>query len=107
MFGALCTISTNMWCRVRMERRDHSKISDRPPACSASATTTPLNAFTFPGRRTITRDLYGDPFASPDTKYSSVRYGKSSTLTAPATTLTGGLGYIRPGPAIGPDTVGI
>ena len=55
MFARLCTISTNMWRRVRIETRDHSKTSDRPPACSASDTTTPLNVFGSFGRRTMMR----------------------------------------------------
>ena len=55
MFAPLCTISTNMWLRVRIDWRDHSKISDRPPACSASETTVPLNAAALRGRRTMMR----------------------------------------------------
>jgi hypothetical protein len=72
MFGALCTISTNMWCRVRIDTRDHSKISDRPPACNASVTTTPLNVLASAGRRMMIRVVYGDPLAVPETRYSSV-----------------------------------
>ena len=55
MFAGLWTISTNMWRRVRIDTRDHSKTSDRPPACSASDTTTPLNAAGSSGRRTMMR----------------------------------------------------
>jgi hypothetical protein len=44
--------------------------------------------------------------AVPETKCSSVIYGKSSTLTAVGTTLTGGFGYIGPGPATGPEIAG-
>jgi hypothetical protein len=54
-FAALWTISTNMWFRVRIDWRDHSNTSERPPACSASATTVPLNADVFRGRRTMMR----------------------------------------------------
>src|SRR5688572_10717035 len=99
MFAGLCTISTNMWLRVSIDTRDHSNTSDRPPACSASATTVPTNAFTSFGRRTTMPVTNG---ASPGlpalTKYSSVRYGKSSTRGDAATTFTGGFGYIGPGP---------
>ena len=55
MFAGLWTISTKMCFRVRIDARDHSKISDRPPAWSASATTTPLKPLTSVGRRTIIR----------------------------------------------------
>src|SRR6188768_313545 len=96
--AGLWTISTNRWCRVSTDTRDHSKISDRPPACCASATTVPLNAFVSLGRRTMMRVWYGAPAAVPETKYSSVTYGKSSTFGAVATTLTAGFGYIIPGP---------
>src|SRR5687767_11931323 len=106
MLAALCTISTNMWLRVRIDWRDHSKMSDLPPACSASATTVPLKAPGVRGRRTMIRVAYGASLIVPETKYSSVRYGKSSTCTAPGTTLIGGFGYIMPGAAIGPEIVG-
>src|SRR5512134_351740 len=89
-----------------MDCRDHSKTSDRPPACSASATTVPLNALALRGRRTMMRVAYGASAIVPETKYSSVTYGKSSTFTAFGVTLTAGSGYIRPGPLIGPEMVG-
>src|SRR5688572_32080941 len=106
MFGALCTISRKRCFRVRIDTRDHSKINDRPPACSASATTTPLKPLTSVGRRTMMRVVYGAPLAVPETKYSSVTYGNASTDTALGTTLTGGLGYISAGPVIGPEIAG-
>src|SRR5215471_5940781 len=82
-------------------------MSDRPPACCASATMVPLNAVGFVGRRMIIRVMYGAPFAVPERKYSSVMYGKSSTFTAVGTMLIGGFGYIMPGDVTGPETVGI
>ena len=106
LFG-LCTISANTWLRVRIDTRDHSKISERPPACCASATMVPLNAVEFSGRRMMIRVLYGAPAAVPERKYSSVTYGKSSTFTAVGTMLTAGFGYIAPGDVTGPETVGI
>src|SRR6476646_3660149 len=66
----------------------------------------PLNAAGSFGRRTMMRVVYAAPFAVPETKYSSVRYGKSSTFTAVGTTLIGGFGYINPGPAMGPVIAG-
>src|SRR4051812_20938055 len=89
-----------------MDTRDHSKISDRPPACIASPTTVPLNRFASAGRRMMIRVVYGAPAAVPETRYSSATYGKSSTFTAVGTTLMGGLGYIIPGIVTGPVTVG-
>jgi hypothetical protein len=53
--AGLWTISAKTWLRVRIETRDHSKISERPPAWRASATTVPLNAFTSFGRRMMIR----------------------------------------------------
>jgi hypothetical protein len=74
MFAGLCTISTNRWRRVRIDTRDHSKMSDRPtPAWGASATTVPLNCDGSFGRRTMIRVVYGASLAVPVTKYSSVR----------------------------------
>ena len=55
MFAALWTISTKTWFRVRIETRDHSKISERPPEWSASATTVPLACFGSRGRLTMMR----------------------------------------------------
>src|ERR1700751_1036112 len=69
--------------------------------------TMPLNVFASVGPRMMIRVVYGAPAAVPDTKYSSVTYGKSSTFTAVGTTLTDGFGYIIPGDVIGPVTVGI
>src|SRR5688572_18022757 len=105
MLAGLWTISTNRWLRVRIDCRDHSKMSDRPPAWSASATAVPENAAWLRGRRTMMRVVYGAPLAVPETKNSSVTYGKSSTFTAVGVMLTAGFGYIRPGPATGSDTV--
>src|SRR5215470_19712294 len=82
-------------------------MSDRPPACIASPITVPLNALASFGRRMMMRVVYGAPLAVPDTKYSSVMYGKSSTFAAVGTMLTGGFGYTIPGDVIGPATVGI
>src|SRR5947207_13685471 len=82
-------------------------MSDRPPACIASPITVPLNRARSVGRRMITRVAYGAPAAVPDRKYSSVMYGKSSTLAAAGTTLTGGFGYITPGAVTGPEIDGI
>src|SRR5687767_8396153 len=106
MLAGLCTISTKRWRRVRIDTRDHSKMSERPPAWSASAATVPLNCDGSFGRRTMIRVPYGASFAVPVTKYSSVRYGKSSTRAAPGTTLTAGSGYILAGPATGPEIAG-
>src|SRR5262245_16432612 len=106
MFAGLCTISTNRCPRVRIDTRDHSKMSDRPPACSASATTVPLNRDGSFGRRTTMRVVYGASLALPVTKYSSVAYGKSSTCGEPGTTLIAGSGYIFTGPEIGPEMLG-
>ncbi len=73
MLAGLWTISTNRWRRVRIDTRDHSKMSERPPACSASATATPLDCGGSVGRRTMMRVVYGASLAVPVTKYSSVR----------------------------------
>jgi hypothetical protein len=43
----------------------------------------------------------------PETKYSSVMYGKLSTVVAPGTMLIAGLGYIMPGPVMGAEFVGV
>ena len=55
IFPGLWTISTKTWLRVRIETRDHSKISERPPAWSASATTVPLACFGSRGRLMMMR----------------------------------------------------
>src|SRR5687767_5493431 len=107
MFAGLWTISTNAWLRVRIETRDHSKTSDRPPECSASATTVPLNRLTSFGRRTMMRVVYGAPLAVPETKNSSVTYGNASIWTASGTVPITGSGYISPGPGTTADTVGV
>src|SRR5688572_1520801 len=106
MLFAPWTISTNTWPRVRIDTRDHSNTSDRPPACCASATTVPLNALTSLGRRTTMRVVYGAPAAVPETNSSSVTYGKASTCGAAGTTLIAGSGYMRPGALTTADTVG-
>ena len=106
MFAGLCTISTNMWRRVRIETRDHSKISERPPACSASATTTPLKVHGILRPADDDARGVGGVLRRTETKYSSVTYGKSSTLAAVGTTLTAGFGYIKPGPVTAGEIVG-